>query len=84
MEFSEYRDPADSLKPASDFRKANEASMGSRLWTRENEFDIYESKPLTRAEFCKSQSRERYFQSSISTLPGPSVGLNCVKTRDQV
>ena len=84
MEVSEYQDPANLLKPATDFRKANEASMGSRLWTRENEFDIYESRPLTRSEFCKSQSRERYFQSTISTLPGPSVGLNCVKTRQQV
>ena len=33
---------------------------------------------------CKSKSRERYFQSSISVLPGPSIGLNCVKTRQQI
>ena len=58
--------------------------MGSQLWTRDNEFDFYESKQQTKAEVCKSRSRERYFQSSISTLPGPSIGLNCVKTRQQV
>ncbi len=29
----------------------------------------------------KTRSRERYFQSSITTLPGPSKGLNSVKTR---
>lgn len=33
---------------------------------------------------CKVRSRERYFQSQISTLPGPTTGLNCVKTREQV
>lgn len=31
----------------------------------------------------KVRSRERYFSSSITTLPGPSTGLNCVRTREQ-
>lgn len=58
--------------------------MGNRLWTNENEFGMYEEKKLTKHEMCKSRSRERYFQSQISTLPGPSRGLNCVKTRQNV
>ena len=53
---SEYqlKDPADMLKPQAEFRRANEASMGPRLWTRENEFDIYESKTQSKAEMCKT------------------------------
>ena len=55
--------------------------MGNRLWVRENEFEIFDNRQLTKHEVCKSRSRERYFQSSITTLPGPSTGLNVVKTR---
>lgn len=55
----EQKDPADCLAPAKDFRKASEAS--GRLWQRENEFDLYEDKKLTRHEMCKTRSRERYF-----------------------
>jgi hypothetical protein len=44
---------------------------------------IYEQREQSRSGLRKSQSRERYFQSQISTLPGPSTGLNCVKTREQ-
>ena len=71
------------MAPQKNFRKASEASMG-RLWQRENEFGLYEEKKLNRAEMCKTKSRERYFQSSISTLPGPSTGVNVVKQRDDV
>lgn len=74
-------DPADLLRPNAEFRKATEASMGSRLWTRDNEYGLFECTPLTKTQLSKSRSRERYFQSSITTLPGPSLGLNCVKTR---
>jgi hypothetical protein len=77
-------DPATQLKPAANFRKASEASMGNRLWTNENEFGIHEQRNMNKHELCKARSRERYFQSSISTLPGPSAGLNCVKTQQQV
>ena len=76
-------DPANFLKPKADFRKSIDASMGNRLWTNENEFDMYESRQMTKHEVCKSRSRERYFQSSLTTLPGPSVGLNCVEIRNQ-
>ena len=30
---------------------------------------------------CKTRSRERYYTSTISTLPGPSTGLNSVAVR---
>ena len=30
---------------------------------------------------CKTRSRERYYTSTISTLPGPSTGLNNVAVR---
>ncbi len=40
----ESQDPASLLKPSASFRKASEASMGSRLWTRDNEFDMYDNK----------------------------------------
>ena len=76
-------DPADCLAPNKNFRKASEASMG-RLWQRENEFGLYEDKKLNKHEMCKTRSRERYFQSSISTLPGPSIGANVVKQRDDI
>ena len=56
----EQADPAEMLKPQKNFRKANEASQ-DRLWTRENEFDLYGEKKLTRAELCKTKSQERYF-----------------------
>jgi len=56
--------------------------MGNRLWTRENEFNMYDDQPKSRAEVAKSLSRERYFQSQLTTLPGPQKGLNCVKTRE--
>ena len=78
------QDPADLLKPQKNFRRASEASMGNRLWTNENDFDMFNDKLQTRKDISKSQSRERYFQSSLTTLPGPAKGLNCVKTRDQV
>jgi len=71
------------LKPQANFRKASEAS-NSRLWTNEMEFGLYDNKQMNKHEVCKARSRERYFQSSITTLPGPSKGLNCVKTREQV
>ena len=71
-------DPAEKLEPQKNFRKANEASM-DRLWQRENEFNLYDKKPQNKHEMCKTRSRERYFQSSISTLPGPAVGANVVK-----
>ena len=80
---AEQKDPADCLAPQKNFRKASEASMG-RLWQRDNDFDLYEQKQLTKHEMCKTRSRERYFQSSISTLPGPSTGVNVVKQRDDV
>ena len=76
------QDPASLLKPNASFRKASEASMGNRLWTRENEFDMYDNKEQNKSQMVKTRSRERYFQSSITTLPGPSRGLNTVKTRD--
>lgn len=79
----EYEDPANLIKPSKTFRKASEASMRNPLWTNDNDFDLYDKK-MTKHELCKSRSRERYFQSSLSTLPGPATGLNCVKTRDQV
>ena len=81
---NETVDPASNLKPSAHFRKASEASMGNRLWTRENEFGMFEQKELTKSQICKTRSRERYFSSSITTLPGPSIGLNCVRTRDDV
>ena len=56
--------------------------MGNRLWTNENDFNMFDNKPQTRAEIAKSRSRERYFQSQLTTLPGPQRGLNCVKTRE--
>ena len=56
--------------------------MGNRLWTNDNDFSLYETKQMTKHEVCKSRSRERYFQSQLTTLPGPTVGLNCVKTRE--
>ena len=37
-------DPADKLKPTANFRKASEASMGNRLWTNDNDFELYEDK----------------------------------------
>ena len=80
-EKKESADPASLLRPHANFRKASEASMGNRLWTRDNEFEMYDNAPKTKHEICKSRSRERYFQPSISTLPGPSNGLNAVKTR---
>lgn len=80
----EAQDPANLLKPAANFRKASEASMGNRLWTNENDFSLYDNQQMTKHEVCKSRSRERYFQSQLTTLPGPTTGLNCVKTRDQV
>ena len=49
------------LKPQKNFRKASEASMGNRLGTNENDFDLFNDKPQTRKDFSKSQSRERYF-----------------------
>lgn len=73
-------DPAENLKPQKEFRKANHATS-SQLWTNENEFGLYDNKELNKHEMCKLRSRERYFQSSISTLPGPEKGVNCVKTR---
>ena len=73
--------PASTLKPNSDFRKAYCASS-DRLWTPDNDFAIYADKQQSRHEVCKSRSRDRYFTSSISTLPGPTIGLNCVKTRE--
>jgi len=66
----ESKDPAQCLKPNASFRKANEASQ-TRLWTRENEFDLFEDKKQTKTELMKVRSRERYFSSSITTLPGP-------------
>ena len=74
-------DPATLLKPNSEFRRANAASQ-DRLWTPENQFGLYENRQQTRHEVCKSRSRDRYFTSSITTIPGPSSGLNCVKTRE--
>jgi|Transcript_34765 hypothetical protein len=76
----EAKDPATCLKPHAEFRKASEASQ-SRLWTRDNDFEMHDNKALNKTQMSKAQSRERYFQSSITTLPGPSIGLNCVKTR---
>ena len=58
--------------------------MGNQLWTNDNDFGLYENKQLSKHEMCKTRSRERYFQSSITTLPGPTMGLNCVKTRQEV
>jgi len=53
-------DPAEMLKPQKNFRKANEASQ-DRLWTRENDFDLYGEKKLTKNELSKTRSQERYF-----------------------
>ena len=58
----EAKDPAEQLKPQKNFRKANEASM-DRLWQRENDFNLYDKKPLSKYEMCKTRSQERYFQS---------------------
>lgn len=55
----EEKDPAEQLAPSKNFRKASEAS--GRLWQKENEFDLYEDKKLTKHEMCKTRSRERYF-----------------------
>ena len=79
----ESQDPADLLKPTKDFRRASQASMGNRLWTNENDFSLYDNKQLSKQEMCKTRSRERYYTSSISTLPGPSRGLNAVSLRQQ-
>ena len=76
-------DPADMLRPDKDFRKASVASMGNKLWIEEKDLDLITDRQKSKHEMCKTRSRERYFQSQISTLPGPSVGLNCVKTRQQ-
>lgn len=56
----EAKDPAQELKPQKNFRKANEASM-DRLWQRENEFNMYDKKPMSKYEMCKTRSQERYF-----------------------
>lgn len=77
----ETKDPSEHLAPSKNFRKANEAS-GS-LWQKENDFNLYD-KQQTRSEMAKTRSRERYFQSSIGTLPGPGSGLNVVKQRQDV
>ena len=57
----EQKDPAECLAPQKNFRKASESEMKGRLWQRENEFDLFEDKKLTRHEMCKTRSRERYF-----------------------
>ena len=79
----ETEDPANLIKPSASFRRASEASMGNRLWTNENDFDLYENKQQSKHEMCKTRSRERYYTSSITTLPGPSRGLNNVAVRQQ-
>lgn len=76
-------DPATLLRPDKNFRKASVASMGNKLWIEEKDMDLITDQQKSRYEMCKTKSRERYFQSQISTLPGPSHGLNCVKTRQQ-
>lgn len=76
-------DPADMLKPDKNFRKASVASMGNKLWIEEKDLDLITDKTKDKYEMCKTRSRERYFQSQISTLPGPSHGLNSVKLRQQ-
>ena len=58
----EKTDPAENLKPQKNFRRANEASM-DRLWQRENDFNLYDRKPMSKNEICKTRSQERYFQS---------------------
>ena len=70
--------PAEWCKPSQNFRKAHIASVGKRLYEHDNEFDWYDKK----VDMSRSRSHERYFQSQITTLPGPSVALNCVKTRE--
>ena len=70
--------PAELCKPSKDFRKAHVASVGNRLYEHDNEFNWYDKK----IDQSKSRSHERYFQSQITTLPGPTIGLNCVKTRE--
>ena len=77
----ESADPASLLKPSASFRKASEAS-NNRLWQHDNDFEMYDNKDLNKSQMVKTRSRERYFQSSITTLPGPSKGLNSVKTRE--
>ena len=69
---------ADWCIPSREFRKAHMASIGNRLWEHDNEYDWYDKK----VDLSKSRSHERYFQSSITTLPGPSLALNQVKARD--
>ena len=54
----------------------------ARLWLEENEIDVHATKPLGRTMVSKSKSRERYFQSACTTLPGPTIGLNSVRTRE--
>jgi hypothetical protein len=39
---------------------------------------------FTKSEIQKQLSRERYFTSQITTLQGPAMGLNALKTRDNV
>ena len=58
---AEHKDPATLLKPSASFRKASEASMGNRLWTNDNDFDMYDDKNLNKSQMVKTRSRERYF-----------------------
>ena len=32
------------LKPNQNFRKASESELGNRLWTNENEFELYDNR----------------------------------------
>ena len=53
-----------------------------KLWKEEKDIDLITERDFTKSEMKKIMSREKYFQSQCSTLPGPKKGLNCVKTRN--
>jgi hypothetical protein len=69
------RDFSENLQPDPRFRRANQSSA-TGLWMNENALPRYREGDQSRSELRTSQSRERYFQSQISTLPGPATGLN--------
>lgn len=48
----------------------------------ENKVDLL-NRTFNKQEIKKVAAREKYFTSQISTLQGPSQGLDCVKTREQ-
>lgn len=64
-------------------KKAHESSHTDLIGTRSSR-DIMAQRDFTKSEIQKQLSRERYFTSQITTLQGPAMGLNALKTRDNV